>query len=255
VTQDAENMEAGPRAERLQKALARAGVGSRRAVEELIAAGRVRVNGTPAVLGRRVDVHKDKVEVDGSPVPLDPELLYYLLNKPEGVVSTAADPQGRPTVVELVDPGVRVWPVGRLDVATEGAILLTNDGELTMRLTHPRYEVPKSYLVEVAGPMGGRARRELARGVALDDGRTRPARVEVVDTGGRGSVVEITISEGRNRQVRRMMEAVGHPVRRLVRTSIGPLKLGRLKPGTARRLSPAEVRALYEATGSRQGNK
>ena len=255
MTPDAENMEAGPRGERLQKALARAGVGSRRAVEELIAAGRVRVNGTPAVLGRRVDVRKDKVEVDGSPVPLDAELIYYLVNKPEGVVSTAADPQGRPTVVELVDPGVRVWPVGRLDVATEGAILLTNDGELTMRLTHPRYEVPKSYLVEVAGPMGGRARRELARGVALDDGRTRPARVEVIDTGARGSVVEITISEGRNRQVRRMMEAVGHPVRRLVRTSIGPLKLGRLKPGTARRLSPAEVRTLYAATASRQGNK
>jgi 23S rRNA pseudouridine2605 synthase len=255
VTPGADEMEAGPRGERLQKALARAGVGSRRAVEELIVAGRVRVNGAPAVLGRRVDVHKDKVEVDGSLVPLDPELVYYLLNKPEGVVSTAADPEGRETVVDLVDASVRVWPVGRLDVASEGALVLTNDGELTLRLTHPRYEVPKSYLVEVAGAMGGRARRQLARGVALDDGTTRPASVEVVDTGARGSVVEITISEGRNKQVRRMMEAVGHPVRRLVRTSIGPLKLGRLKPGTARRLSPAEVRALYAATGSRQGNK
>jgi 23S rRNA pseudouridine2605 synthase len=255
VTPDAEKMEAGPRGERLQKALARAGVGSRRAVEELIAAGRVRVNGDPAALGRRVDVHKDKVEVDGSPIPLDPELVYYLLNKPEGVVSTAADPQGRVTVVDLVDPGVRVWPVGRLDVASVGALVLTNDGELTMRLTHPSYEVPKGYLVEVAGAMGGRARRELARGVALDDGTTRPATVEIVDTGTRGSVVEITIFEGRNRQVRRMREAVGHPVRRLVRTSIGPLKLGRLKPGTARRLSPAEVRALYAATGSRQEDK
>jgi 23S rRNA pseudouridine2605 synthase len=255
VTPGADEMEAGPRGERLQKALARAGVGSRRAVEELIVAGRVRVNGAPAVLGRRVDVHKDKVEVDGSLVPLDPELVYYLLNKPEGVVSTAADPEGRETVVDLVDASVRVWPVGRLDVASEGALVLTNDGELTLRLTHPRYEVPKSYLVEVAGAMGGRARRQLARGVALDDGTTRPASVEVVDTGVRGSVVEITISEGRNKQVRRMMEAVGHPVRRLVRTSIGPLKLGRLKPGTARRLSPAEVRALYAATGSRQGNK
>jgi 23S rRNA pseudouridine2605 synthase len=255
VTPGANEMDAGPRGERLQKALARAGIGSRRAVEELIVAGRVRVNGAPAVLGRRVDVHKDKVEVDGSPVPLDPELVYYLLNKPEGVVSTAADPEGRETVVDLVDASVRVWPVGRLDVASEGALVLTNDGELTLRLTHPRYEVPKSYLVEVAGAMGGRARRQLARGVALDDGTTRPASVEVVDTGVRGSVVEITISEGRNKQVRRMMEAVGHPVRRLVRTSIGPLKLGRLKPGTARRLAPAEVRALYAATGSRQGNK
>ena len=248
-------MEAAPRGERLQKALARAGVGSRRAVEELIAAGRVRVNGAPARLGRRVDARKDKVEVDGLPVPLDPDLVYYLLNKPEGVVSTAADPQGRVTVVDLVDAGVRVWPVGRLDVGSEGALVLTNDGELTMRLTHPRYEVPKSYLVEVAGAMGGRASRRLARGVSLEDGTTRPARVEVVETGTRGSVVEITISEGRNRQVRRMMESVGHPVRRLVRTSIGPLKLGRLKPGTARRLSPTEVTALYAATESRPDNK
>ena len=255
MTPDTATMEAGPRGERLQKALARAGVGSRRAVEELIAAGRVRVNGAPAQLGRRVDARKDKVEVDGLAVPLDPDLVYYLLNKPEGVVSTAADPQGRVTVVDLVDAGVRVWPVGRLDVGSEGALVLTNDGELTMRLTHPRYEVPKSYLVEVAGAMGGRASRRLTRGVSLEDGTTRPARVEVVETGTRGSVVEITISEGRNRQVRRMMESVGHPVRRLVRTSIGPLKLGRLKPGTARRLSPTEVTALYAATESRQDNK
>jgi 23S rRNA pseudouridine2605 synthase len=244
-----------PRGERLQKVLARAGLGSRRASEELIAAGRVRVNGVPAVLGRRVDVHKDTVEVDGSPIPLHPALVYYLLNKPRGMVSTAGDPQGRPTVVELIDPGVRVWPVGRLDIASEGALLLTNDGELTLRLTHPRYEVPKSYLVEVAGAMGGRAGRALARGVELDDGTTRPATVEVLETGVRGSVVEITISEGRNRQVRRMMEAVGHPVRRLVRTSIGPLKLGRLKPGTARRLSAPEVQALYAATRNTQEDK
>jgi 23S rRNA pseudouridine2605 synthase len=242
-------MEARPEGERLQKVLARAGLGSRRAAEDLIAAGRVRVNGAPAVLGRRVDVRKDKVEVDGSPIPLLPGLVYYLLNKPTGVVSTAEDPQGRPTVVGLIDPGVRIWPVGRLDIASEGALLLTNDGDLTMRLTHPRYAVPRSYVVEVTGAMGGRARRALTRGVALDDGPTRPARVEVLETGRQGSVVEVTISEGRNRQVRRMMEAVGHPVRRLVRTSIGPLKLGRLKPGTARRLSSAEVRALYAATG------
>jgi 23S rRNA pseudouridine2605 synthase len=247
--------EGGSQGERLQKVLARAGLGSRRAMEELIAAGRVSVNGVPAILGRRVHVHKDKVEVDGSPIPLHPALVYYLLNKPRGVVSTAGDPEGRPTVVELIDPGVRVWPVGRLDVASEGALLLTNDGELTMRLTHPRYEVPKAYLVEVAGAVGGRARRVLVRGVEVCDGITSPGRVEVLETGGQGSVVEITISEGRNRQVRRMMEAVGHPVRRLVRTSIGPLKLGRLKPGTARRLSAPEVQALYKATRNRQEDK
>lgn len=235
--------------ERIQKVLARAGVGSRRHVEDLVAAGRVRVNGTRAQLGARVDPSNDVVEVDGSRVPLAPGLVHYLANKPVGVVSTADDPEGRPTVVDLVDPSLRVWPVGRLDVDTEGAILLTNDGELTHRLTHPRYGVPKTYLAEVRGGVRHRAVVRLARGVELDDGPTAPAEVAVVDRLGPTTLVEITLREGRNRQVRRMLEAVGHPVVRLARTAIGPVGLGRLKPGALRRLSPEEVRALYRAAG------
>lgn len=231
--------------ERLQKVLARAGVGSRRAVEGLIVAGRIRVNGTPARLGQRVDPSKDEVEVDGSKVPLQPGLVYYLLNKPVGVVTTASDERGRPTVADLVDLDVRVWAVGRLDVDTEGALLVTNDGDLTMRLTHPRYSFPKTYVAEVAGSVGGRALRRLARGVDLDDGPTAPARVRLVERVPGGSLVELTLTEGRNRQVRRMLEAVGHPVRRLVRVALGPLMLGRLKPGAFRRLGPEEVRLLY----------
>lgn len=237
----------GTRGERLQKVLAKAGLGSRRAVEELIAGGRVRVNGSRATLGRRIDPAKDKVEVDGYTIPVQPDLVCYLLNKPAGTVSTAGDPQGRPTAVDLVDPSVRVWPVGRLDIDSEGALLLTNDGDLTMRLTHPRFGVPKTYVAEVEGSVGRDALVALGRGVELEDGPTNPARVRLLERVAGGSLLEITITEGRNRQVRRMMEAVGHPVRRLVRTAIGPLKLGRLKPGTLRRLAPVEVRALYAA--------
>ena len=233
--------------ERLQKVLARAGFGSRRAAEELIAAGRVRVNGERAELGRRVEVTKDKVEVDGSVIPVQPDLVYYLVNKPEGVVTTASDERGRPNVVDLVDAGRRVWPVGRLDIATEGALILCNDGELTHRLTHPGFGVAKTYLAEVRGPMNQGVQRQLARGVELEDGPTAPATVSVVDRVARGALVEITIREGRNRQVRRMFEAVGCEVRGLVRTHIGPIALGRLKPGTVRRLSAEEVRALYRA--------
>ena len=235
--------------ERLQKVLARAGLGSRRSVEEMIAAGRVAVNGTTARLGQRVAVSKDVVEVDGSRVPLDVDLVHYLLNKPAGVVTTASDPEGRPTVLELVDLGTRVWPVGRLDVDTEGALILTNDGELGHRLMHPSFEIPKTYVAEVGGGVGEKALRALARGVDLEDGRTQPARVTVVDRGRGRTLVELTIAEGRNRQVRRMFEAVGHRVLGLVRTEIGPLKLGHLKPGSVRKLAPAEVRSLYRATG------
>ena len=232
--------------ERLQKVLAHAGVASRRAVEEMIAAGRVRVNGERAELGRRIDPEKDKVEVDGSVVPLRAELTYLLLNKPEGVIVTADDPEGRMTVLDLVgDQTERLWPVGRLDIGSEGALILTNDGDLTLRLTHPRYHVPRTYLAEVEGSVGRRALGLLARGVKLDDGMTAPARVRVVEKVPGGSLVEITIHEGRNRQVRRMFEAIGHPVKRLVRRAIGPLELGRLKPGTYRKLSPVEVQALY----------
>lgn len=231
--------------ERLQKVLAKAGLGSRRSVETLISQGRVKVNGEVAVLGRRVDPSKDKVEVDGSPIPVRIDLVYYLLNKPPGVVTTSDDPSGRPTVLDFVDSPRRVHPVGRLDVASEGALVLTNDGDLGYRLTHPSFEVPKTYLVDASGAVGGRALKALASGVDLEDGRTAPARVRLVERGPGGALVEITITEGRNRQVRRMFDAVGHPVRRLVRTEIGPLKLGHLKPGSVRKLSPHEIGALY----------
>jgi 23S rRNA pseudouridine2605 synthase len=240
---------AGEEGERLQKVLARAGVASRRAVEEMIVAGRIQVNGRPAVLGQRVDISKDEVKLDGSRIPLQEDLVHYIANKPIGVVSTAADPEGRATVVDLADPAVRLWPVGRLDIDSEGAVILTNDGELTNRLTHPRYGIPKTYLVEVQGSVQDRIARRLARGVELEDGVTAPAEVTVIERARGGSLVEITLREGRNRQIRRMMEAVGHPVRRLVRTRIGPIALGRLRPGTVRRLSPEEVRSLYREVG------
>jgi 23S rRNA pseudouridine2605 synthase len=239
--------------ERLQKVLAHVGVGSRRAVEEMIAAGRVRVNGKRAELGRRVDPTKDVVEVDGSRVPLQTDLVYYLLNKPVGVVTTASDPEGRTTVLDIVDVEQRVWPVGRLDVDTEGAILLTNDGELTNMLTHPRYEFPKTYVAEAKGTVGNKVMKSLARGVELEDGMTAPAEVSVLERSAGGSLVEITIREGRNRQVRRMFDEVGHPLRRLARVAIGPVGLGHLKPGRFRRLSSEEARALYAAVASGAG--
>jgi 23S rRNA pseudouridine2605 synthase len=233
--------------ERLQKVLARAGVASRRAVEDMIVDGRIKVNGRPARLGQRVDPDKDEVEVDGSRIPLKTDLIYYLLNKPAGVVTTADDELGRSTVLDLIDSPERVWPVGRLDIETEGALLLTNDGDLTHRLTHPSFRVPKTYVVWAKGTVGDRALRSLARGVELEDGITAPAEVNLVETSGGASLVELTITEGRNRQVRRMFEAVNHEVLRLARTTIGPLALGHLRPGTARRLSLPEVRALYRA--------
>lgn len=235
--------------ERLQKVLARAGVGSRRAVEDMIVRGRITVNGNLAVLGQRIDEAKDKVAVDGSSVPLDSTLRYFLMNKPVGVVSTAADDDGRETVVDLAGLDEHLWPVGRLDMDSEGALVLTNDGDLTLHLTHPRYEVPKTYLVEVRGGVRPRSLKALARGVELADGVTGQAQVRLVDRVGGHSLVEIAICEGRNRQVRRMMEALGHPVVRLVRTAIGPVQLGRLKPATVRRLAEDEVRALYAACG------
>jgi 23S rRNA pseudouridine2605 synthase len=225
--------------------LARAGVGSRRAVEVMVEAGRIKVNGRAARLGQRIDSSKDKVEVDGSYVPLDPALVYYLLNKPSGVVTTTSDPEGRPTVLDVVDTDARVWPVGRLDIDTEGALVLTNDGELTNRLTHPSHGVPKTYLAEVRGAVKTRTLKQMARGIDLEDGHTGPATVGIVDRMAATTLVEITITEGRNRQVRRMLDAVGHPVVRLARIAIGPVTLGRLKLGTYRRLSPTEVGALY----------
>ncbi|HEX2272680.1 MAG TPA: pseudouridine synthase [Acidimicrobiales bacterium] len=231
------------RGERLQKVLAAAGLGSRRACEDLIAEGRVTVDGEVAALGRRVDPETARIAVDGVPVTVRPGVVHYLLNKPAGVVTTATDPQGRPTVVELVPAEPRVFPVGRLDADTEGLLLLTNDGDLAHRLTHPSFGVEKEYLAEVEGtPTRGELRR-LREGVQLDDGPTAPARVTLVAP----NVVRIAIHEGRKRQVRRMCEAVGHPVVRLVRTRIGPLADRRLPPGQWRPLTPAEVRALERA--------
>jgi 23S rRNA pseudouridine2605 synthase len=226
--------------ERLQKVLARVGIGSRRASEELIAHGRVTVNGEIAELGRRVDIAADRVEVDGTPIPIAPGLVHLLLNKPRGVVSTADDPQGRPTVVALVPGEPRVFPVGRLDQDTEGLLILTNDGELTHRLTHPRFGVEKEYLAHVQGKPSRGAVRRLREGVELSDGLTAPAEASLVAP----DLLRLVIHEGRNRQVRRMCEAIGHPVERLVRTRIGPLTDRRLKPGAHRALTVDEVLAL-----------
>lgn len=228
---------------RLQKVLAQAGLGSRRACEEMIADGRVTVDGEEALLGDRVDPETSVVEVDGVPIGIRPGSVYYLLNKPSGVVTTADDPQGRPVVVALVPAEPRVFPVGRLDLDTEGLLLLTNDGDLTHRLTHPSFGVEKEYLAEVEGEPGRGALRRLREGVELDDGLTAPATVGVVGP----SLLRIVIHEGRNRQVRRMGEAVGHPVRRLVRTRIGPVTDRTLSPGEWRELTQAEVRALERA--------
>jgi 23S rRNA pseudouridine2605 synthase len=230
---------------RLVKYLAHCGVASRRAAERLIAEGRVTVGGEvvrdPA---RDVDEGR-RVALDGRLVHPEPREVWAV-NKPAGVVSTARDTHGRRTVVELVRSARRLYPVGRLDADTTGLILLTNDGELAERLTHPRYGVERTYLARVEpGPVREAALRALREGVELEDGRTAPARVRQT----RSSVLEITIREGRKRQVRRMCEAVGHRVLALERVSFGPLRLGRLEPGAARRLAGAEVEGLRRAAG------
>ena len=233
-----------PQGERLQKVLAATGYGSRRIAEDLIAAGRVTVNGEVAILGRRVDADNDVVEVDGAPIGVRPDLIYYLLNKPVGVIATSRDTHDRPTVVDLVPGEPRVFSVGRLDVDTEGLLLLTNDGDLANRIAHPSHGIEKEYLVEVAGgAVSAGSIRSLRNGVRLDDGMTAPAKVSQPDPG----VLRITIHEGRNRQVRRMCEAVGHPVTRLVRTRIGPITDRSLQPGSWRELTTGEWRALTEA--------
>jgi 23S rRNA pseudouridine2605 synthase len=241
---------AEPTPERVQKVLARAGIGSRRACEDLITAGRVTVDGVVAVLGDRIDPERQHLAVDGVPVSTRTDLVYYLLNKPARVVTTAADPEGRRTVVELVPPTPRVHPVGRLDYESEGLLILTNDGDLTHLLTHPRFGVDKTYLAEVEGRPSPAAIRLLREGVDLDDGRTAPARVRRIESHGVTSALEITIHEGRNRQVRRMCEAVGHPVVRLVRTRIGPVRERKLGPGQWRALTPREVHGLFAAAAA-----
>ena len=223
---------------RLNAYLARAGVASRRAADELIKAGRVLVNGEPGQLNTFVE-SRDRVEVDGRPVELQ-RLTYILLNKPAGVVTTARDPERRTTVVELVPRETRVIPVGRLDADTTGALLLTNDGPLAHRLAHPRYGVEKVYEVDVEGDPGADVLRRLREGIELEDGVTAPARARRVAP----NKIELAIHEGRNRQVRRMLDAVGHPVRRLHRSAYAGLTLEGLEPGRWRELEPFEVERL-----------
>jgi pseudouridine synthase len=232
---------------RLNAFLARAGVASRRRADELIAGGRVLVNGAPGQLNTRVG-STDVVEVDGRRVELQP-LAYVLLHKPAGVVTTARDPHGRPTVVGLVEHPARVVPVGRLDADTTGALLLTNDGPLAHRLAHPRYGVAKVYQAEVQGVPDEQALEALRRGVELEDGPTAPATAELLERGDDSAVLELTLHEGRKHQVKRMCEAVGHPVRRLHRSRYADLDLRGLEPGEWRELTAGELAGLREAAG------
>ncbi|MDH3250189.1 MAG: rRNA pseudouridine synthase [Acidimicrobiia bacterium] len=233
--------------ERLQKVISRAGLMSRRAAEELISQGRIAIDGRIAVLGDRVDPSSQQVLVDGVPIPIAPDLRTYLVNKPLGVISTADDPQDRKTVVDLVASDVRVWPVGRLDADSEGLILVSNDGELTNRVTHPRYGVTKTYTVVVAGLPSKATVRRLTEGVELDDGPAAATSARIVDRSNDTTMIELVMNEGRNREIRRMCDTIGHSVVRLVRTAIGPLTDRALRPGSVRMLAPGEVAELYRA--------
>ena len=234
---------------RLQKVLAAAGVASRRACEIMISEGRVEVNGRLVVeQGTRVDPDRDVIRVDGSRIPPPRRHQYLVLNKPRGVVSTLADPEGRRTLAEFLPGRERLFHVGRLDTDSEGLLILTNDGEFAHRLAHPSYEVPKTYLAEVAGVVNQATLRRLRGGISLDDGPVRPTGVTLVSTGTDRSLIKITLHEGRNHIVRRTMEAVGHPVRRLSRTGIGPVRLGNLKVGEVRDLTRDELGGLLDLT-------
>lgn len=236
--------------ERLQRTLARAGLGSRRACEELIAAGKVEVNGTVATLGDKVDPEVDEVRVKGARISTDPAMRYLALHKPAGVTTTMRDPHARSDLRSLLpQEGPRVFPVGRLDRETEGLLLVTNDGELANRLTHPRHGVEKEYLAEVDGAPTERHLAALRRGVDLDDGPAKPLAVRTVSRAGGRTAIRLVMGEGRKREVRRMLDAVGLPVRRLVRLRVGPVKLGVLRAGEIRELTPDEVRGLYRAAG------
>jgi 23S rRNA pseudouridine2605 synthase len=237
------------RGERLQRVLARAGLGSRRSTEDLIRDGRVRIGRRVARLGDRVDPTVDRVSVDGVPVPVDPELRYLALNKPAGVTSTLRDPHAARSLAALVPPGPRVFPVGRLDRDSEGLLLLTNDGDLAFRLLHPRYGVEKEYLVEVAGALSRGDERALAAGVELEDGPAHPLRVGPIHRTGTRTAITIVMAEGRKREIRRMLAALGYAVSRLLRVRVGPVRLGRLAPGTVRPLTSREVGELYRSTG------
>jgi 23S rRNA pseudouridine2605 synthase len=236
---------------RLQKVLAQARLGSRRACEELIAAGRVTVDGHLVTeLGVRIDPKRAAVHVDGMRVQLDETLVYLALNKPLGVLSAMSDPQGRECIGDLVaDREERLFHVGRLDADSEGLVLLTNDGELSNRLTHPRYEVPKIYLAEIEGQVPRDLGKRLREGLQLDDGPAHVDHFRVVDARPGKALVEVTLHDGRNRIVRRLLEGAGHPVVQLVRTQVGPIRIGNLKTGRTRVLGRTEVASLMEACG------
>jgi 23S rRNA pseudouridine2605 synthase len=235
--------------ERLQKALARAGLGSRRAVEVLIREGRLAVNGNEATLGDKVDTKRDTVTLDGSRVPLDPDLRYFLFNKPVGVVTSMDDAHADRDLKPYLPEGVRVFPVGRLDRDTEGLLVLTNDGELANRLAHPRYGVEKEYLVEVNGLPTPADLALLRTGIELEDGPARALEVRQKGRAGQRTALTVVMGEGRKREVRRLFDAIGFPVVRLVRVRQGPLRLDRTPPGELRELTGAEVRALWAASG------
>lgn len=240
-----------PQGVRLQKVLANAGLGSRRACEELISAGRVSVDGTVVrELGVRVDPRRAVIHVDGLRVQLDTSIVTLALNKPAGVVSTMHDPQGRPSLARYVaDRPERLFHVGRLDAETEGLLLLTNDGELANRLAHPSHGVAKTYLATVSGRVRPAVGVRLREGVELEDGPASVDAYRVLDTTADASLVEVVLHEGRNRIVRRMFDAVGHPVTRLVRTQMGPIRLGQLRPGAVREISGTELGTLMAAVG------
>jgi 23S rRNA pseudouridine2605 synthase len=218
----------------------------------MIRGGRVTVDGAPAHLGQKVDPDTARVLVDGVPLPIRPDLVHYLLNKPVGVVSTAADTLDRRTVVDLLPGDTRVYPVGRLDADSEGLLIVTNDGDLTAVVTHPSHGVTKTYLARVGGDVGKGVTRALTEGVELDDGPAVAVSARVVDRHGGETLVEVVMSEGRNREVRRMFDAVGHPVVGLARTAIGPLRDASLRPGEWRSLTVEEVRSLYRAAATGQ---
>ncbi|MDR1833277.1 MAG: rRNA pseudouridine synthase [Propionibacteriaceae bacterium] len=237
-----------PKGIRLQKVLAQAGVASRRAAEELISQGRVEVDGVVVTAqGLRVDPAVAVVKVDGARIPVAPGHEYLALNKPLGVVSTMSDPQGRPTLAEYV-PSAGFFHVGRLDADTSGLLLLTNDGEFAQRVAHPSHEVEKTYLAEVRGEVSEATVRKLNAGIRLEDGPVRP-KVRLVQHSKGRSLLQVTLHEGRNRIVRRLLEAVGHPVRALTRTAVGPVRLGRLRPGQSRPLTAAELGEFLELIG------
>jgi pseudouridine synthase len=236
---------------RLQRVLAAAGLGSRRACEQLIDEGRVEVDGAIVrTQGVRVDPERAVIRVDGMRIASAPDHVYLALNKPRGVVSTMSDPQGRPALLDYIgERTARLFHVGRLDADTEGLLLLTNDGELAHRLSHPSYEVVKVYLAEVQGPVARDVGKRLKAGIELEDGMVYADRFRVVDTSGGRFMVEVSLHEGRKHVVRRMLEEVGHPVSRLVRTDVGPVSLGNLKVGKHRKLSQQEIGALFAAVG------